>query len=542
MKSTLHCLSGGRRFPKFTSSFWILSLLAVSVIYPRLILLGSFPEMDEGLFVWLTQRCHEALAEHAPLPMAHGLPLQSLLLSWVYFLPGFPVIWLRLFDMLFACMAAWLLCRIYQHECGSYGWGLIFGLIFICPMNYEDVIDHGCKNSIPLGLFFLFTAIRLLQKKPDATSARWFWAGVCTGLAVFFREPFFVFAILGFFTVWIYGGFTAALRYGAGGLATIPGILALLALAQGGHTGLEEMIQSYGGRGLLYAQEAYRIKSNLIFALQKSRLYFEGPVCVTILAALAFIFFCLTRRGPKKNIKMRGAFWLCAMLFPLLEPLTKIGFVYHLAVCLPGLGGLCSFFFAESWGTIQKAQGLVPAIWRTGAKILALACAVCAISGLPPPAQGKMTIAMLRNFPEYGWPGEYVDKSNVLMAARIIRENLPPHGTLASSAFSFNLFEASGAKGLKKGYFDPADQYTLNDLSRAWFLLGKDRKRFLEALEKNLPDALVIGKARQIHEKDYADELVREIVKSGKYRLCGIVPWNGKRHQGWMKYLIFVRK
>lgn len=515
----------------FTNAFWTFAVLLAGVFYPRLMVLGDFPHMDEGLSVFLSELCAEAFSGSGHLPLMHGLPLEALLLCWTSFLPGFTVIWLRLCDLLFACLAGWLLCRIYQEECGTTAIGLLLGLLVLCPLNYPGVIDAGYKNAIPVAFCFLFGAFLLARNNPGPKSIRWFFCGLCLCLAVLLREPFVVFALLGCVAVMVCGGFPATLRYIAGGIAGLVPILLFLFWIQGPDA-LNEIYEAYIDRGLLYAQETGRIWHNFQSGIYKSLHNFTGPIAALLGVGALFVFRRIKFGFRIVSVK-RGLFWLAVFLLPLLEPMTKIGFLYHFSVCLPGLGGLAAWLVKEMSGWQHKKTG-------AGIVVLVSLCAYISLAGLPGPTRAPMTLQMLGRFPQQGWPDEWAEKSNPLMAAREIKKVLPPGGTLSTSAFSFFLYPAAGAMTPKTERHDAG--YGLGDLSRYYVKLGMNSDKLASELKANPPDVIAIGKAFDVHERDYAPSLEEAVEKSGLYQLAGVVKPDPARQYGWLGYQIYRKK
>lgn len=513
------------------NAFWTFAVLLAGVFYPRLVLLGDFPHMDEGLSVFLGGLCAEAFSGSGHLPLMHGLPLEALLLCWTSFLPGFTVIWLRLCDLLFACLAGWLLCRIYQEECGNEAMGLVLALLVLCPMNYPAVIDAGYKNAIPPAFCFLFGAFLLARDNPAPKSGRWFFCGLCVCLAVLFREPFVVFALLGCVAVMVCGGFPATLRYIAGGIAGLVPILLLLFWLQGPDA-LREIYEAYNGRGLLYAQETGRIWHNFHSGIYRSLHNFAGPIAALAGVGALFIFSRL-KFGGRPVAAKRALFWLAVFLLPMLEPMTKIGFLYHFSVCLPGLGGLAAWLVKAMSACQYKKT-------NAGIAVICCLCACVSVAGLPGPTNAPMTFQMLGRFPAPGWPDEWAEKSNPLMAAREIKKALPPGGTFSTSAFSFFIYPAVGAMPPKTERHDAG--YGLSDLSRYYVKLGMNSEKLASELRANPPDVIAIGKAFDVHERDYAASLREAVEKCGLYQPVAVVDPDPSRHYGWLGYQIYRKK
>lgn len=104
---------------RFYTVWQPLAVVLISTVYPRLLMLGFFPSMDDGVHGYRSQLIHQGIAAGQGLIDALGFSFYPLLLYWTFDLPGNPVLWLRLADMLLAAWAGWLLCRILQRESGS---------------------------------------------------------------------------------------------------------------------------------------------------------------------------------------------------------------------------------------------------------------------------------------------------------------------------------------------------------------------------------------------------------------------------------------
>ena len=509
-------------------------VILVSTVYPRLIVLGYFPNMDEGIYAYWSKLIHQSLAASHGLPDAGGFSLYPLLLSWIFSLPGMPLIWLRLADMLVAACVAWLFCRLMEEESGNHAVGLLVSLAFLCGMNRLDVIDAGFKNSIFAAYLPLFLALRLCQRPLRASSFRWYGVGALVALAVFLREPFSIFAALGLLAIWAGWGFNAAWRYAAGGGLTGLTVLGLTSSARGGMAGL---VKYYTDLSKVYTEQSWRIRNNFLSNGKHSLFSFVGSLGLTALSGCVFV---LERRLCRKAgqfvpVDKRALFWLAAALLPLLEPLFKIGFVYHFAVCLPGFAGLC----ALAWRRVECPP--LFRLKRMGAPLASLAC-LLALTGLPGPAKFGMTLNVLRQYPSIVWPEQYVLQSNTLLAAKALHGILPVGGTLSTSGHTFFLYEVLGVLPPTDGAFAPQDIFHLSDLSRAYLALGKDANRLAEALRANPPDALAVGFTYSDHEPAFVEGVVEAVRLSGLYELVTTIPVNKAKDYGWMGYYIYRKR
>ncbi len=524
---------------KFSSPIYIFAVLLVAVVYPRLVMLGDYPYMDVSFWAFLTELCHHSLTTGSPLPVFHGLPLESLLLAWVCELPGMPIFWLRLCDLLFACIYGYFFCRLLQIDAGNTVTGLILALIFLCPLNYGQVIDAGYKNQIPFALCFFLGALYFVRSRVSITALGWFLCGICAAMGTFLREPFVFFAFAGFFAIWIGWSWKEAFLFAFGGLCILCILLAVFFILQGGMAGIQDFLAAYELRGELYAQEQSRIAHQFFSGLYKSRITFTGPIILFLASCICVVHVKIRAKLP--ILTLQELFLLFIAFLPLLEPLTKIGFLYHFSVCLPGMAFLCASNIKTIYDKRQFLPGISkPAIRRICYSLVAV-CLFLSIIGLPSPFRFAMTVDMLKNFPPLGWSDKYAGQSNTLLAASEIRKVLPAGGTLSASGFTNFLNVASGAMSPVAGWFDPADIFKLGMLNRSWHAMGEDPARFCNAIRQNPPDVIAVGKAFDEHEKDYAEEIMQAVENTGLYHPAAFVPANKKLNYGWMQYYIYAR-
>lgn len=518
------CLKAGRAQSWARSPLALFLTLLLAVAWPRLALLGYYPAMDEGSYAFIAALCRQNLLTGEPLPSLYGIPLYPLLTAWVYDLPGMPMIWFRLCDLGGALACGWLLCRILQDESENSLVGLFLGFIFLACLNFQPVIDAGYKNSIPIALFFLLAAFRV-AKRP--ASRAWLAAGALTACAVLLREPLAPFAFLGFFGLCKAAGWRAAWRYASGGL--IIAILALIMLHLSQPQGLIAYLDGYRGRSAIYSGESARVWANFGKYALESLTLFAAPLILA--CAAAFVFY----RGRAHPPRLRGRmlFWLCAAALPLIEPLTKIGFVYHFSVCLPGLAGFC----ALAWRKFAALPAdLVPHLSRGAGAVIAAALICLCLPHFPGPEKMLVSWQSLKNFPTRNWPESMAAKSVPIATARAIMADKPK--TLATSGFSFFLYYITGLMPPASGAFDPRDQYHLADLSRTFALLGHDGGALARAIAQNPPEAIAVGIPFSTHESDYHAEILNAIHKTGLYRETARIKNRGANY-GWIGYAVF---
>lgn len=520
-------------------------VLLVSTLYPRLVLLGSLPAMDEGYYGWQAREMYEYLLQGRALP-ASALNLYPLLLCWVCALPGKTLLWLRAADLVVALASAGLFCKYILRKAGRTPLGLGIAFVFLCAMNMEAVINGGFKNSIAAAWMPIFAALLLCRKECPATSPRWFFMGVLLAVATLLREPFFLFALLGCAPVVFLGGARALLRYMAGGLCAASLITVPLCLA---HEHFGDVFRTYFQAADVYAIQAGQVFHNFTANGGRALSLFICPIFLTLAglvlswrgegSRLADACAAAARqtspaRGCQRTWLYENIFWLSAFLLPLLEPLLKIGFLYHFAVALPGLGIFCALRWSR-----------VPCGLFTGRKyllrLLLGAPAVASLFFLPSVARIGDSLENLAAMGEQAWPERQVGTSNTLLAARIIQQNEEKGGTLSSSGFTYFLYGASGFNPPLHGPFAAGDRHRLGDLSRSYRALGADPEKLAAALRLNPPDLLVIARATTNHEPDHHEELEKAVELTGLYRLLETVPPDAAKNYGWLEFKIFKK-
>lgn len=512
--------------------FGLAFILLVSVLYPYLAVLGGYPMMDEGFYVFMGYSYHKALIAGAPLPQIQGLAFYPLIFSWIYYLPGSPLIWFRLVDMFMALGAGCLLCRIIRLESGNSYFALLAGFVALCGMTESQVIDCGFKNSFFPAYICFFSAYLLIA---DKQKPAFYLAGILTAIGVFLRETFFPFSILGFASVWIAWGFKKSLVYALGGVSGI--ILILSGLYATNPDTLSYLTQGYMDRTLVYSSQADKILPYFFNHFHDSIEKFNG---IILLAAACIGLHLYIKNGINRY---KAIFWAMAGILPLWEPLVKIGFVYHFSVCIPGIICMGAVFIRGI--TIREITEKFKKISLRIFELISAYSLVVSILLLPSPATAMRNMQNLANFPRLEWTDEMRKTSVALEALKVIKQYLPSNGTLSTSAFNFFFYPASGHWPPDKGWFDPDDDYKLSDLSRIYAYMGRNSARLVEAIRKNPPDVIVIGVPVGAHENSYAPEMLDVVEKTGLYRQVGdIAADKGEilRNFGWIGYRIFARK
>lgn len=520
-------------------------VLLVSTLYPRFVLLGSLPAMDEGYYGWQAREMYEYLLHGRAFP-ASGLNLYPLLLCWLCALPGKTLIWLRAADLVVALASAWLFCTYILRKAGGIYIGLGIAFVFLCAMNMEAVINGGFKNSIAAAWIPIFVALLLYRKECPATSPRWFFMGCLLAVATLLREPFAVFALLGCAPVIFLGGARALIRYMAGGLCGASLIILPICLA---HEQFGDVFRAYFQAADVYTIQKGQVFHNFMANGGRALTLFICPIFLTAVgivlswrgrgAWLSETCASAARqsssaRGSRRTYLYENIFWLAVFLLPLLEPLLKIGFLYHFAVALPGLGIFC----ALRWSRIPCS------FFTERKRFLRLLVGVPALASLfflPSVARVGDSLENLAAMGGQAWPEGQVCTSNTLLAARLIQQHLEKGGTLASSGFTYFLYGASGFYPPFQGPFAASDRHRLSDLSRSYRALGNDPEKLAAALRLNPPDLLVIARSTTNHEPDNHEELEKAVELTGLYRLLETVPPDAEKNYGWLEFKIFKK-
>ena len=335
-----------------------------------------------------------------------------------------------------------------------------------------------------------------------------------TALGVLLREPFVVFAVAGGAAIWAGYGLRAFGRYVVGGFLGGILVLALIGFLRGG---VSELIHSYVQAGAVYGAETGRIWHNFTQYGIKALSAFWPLLLLTVAAAVLFW------RQSANGARGRAWFWLVMATLPLLEPLSKIGFVYHFAVVLPGCAGLC----ALGWSKIPPVS---LRLRRKSILALCLAWFVMFLA-LPGIGQARMTLDTLHAFPS-SWPEKYIPESNTLLAGEAIRAVLPPNGTLSVSGFMFFLYPVTGA-------LPPCP--AMSELSRPFIFSGYDLSHFENMLRETPPDVLVIAQTQVDHSAIFTKELQDAVKKSGLYARVAEIPVDKEKNYGWIGCSVYRR-
>jgi hypothetical protein len=450
------------------------ALVVLATLYPRLALLGGFPATDEGVYAFAAQLAHASLAAGKGLPDYGTLNLYPTLLSWVFSLDWNALLLLRTLDLIAALCAGWMLFRVAEEESASWTAAAVIAAVFSFAMNQHAIVQHGFKNSVFMAYVPLLIAVRLGLARTRSDDFRWHACGALVAIAVLLRETFAPFAALGLVAVIVGHGWKSAGRYAASGIAATLAVMLPIVLLRGGIKGL---LAAYGESADLYDSMAGERWD--YFTRAVSVTYREaGYILPFTLAAIA-AFLAAAARG-RITEPLRLAFWIAAAAIPLAEAMAKIGFPYHIAICFPGLCGLCALGWRSLGGlgpagrALLAATLLVPTLVMAWPQFgnLANAYRTRAVPG----------VAAIR---EPSWPSASISRSNYLLLADAIRRAAPgPNATLSSSIAMLAVFPLSGLV---------PSAYGLEDLSDLAYRTAMDAPALRTAVRACPPDVIMVS-------------------------------------------------
>ena len=507
------------RWSLFGESSVRLIIVLLGVGFPHLMVAGGLPSTDEGIYAYYAQIIHSSLTLGHGLPDTGPLVLYPILLSWVFELSANHIIVLRLIDMIVAIFAGWLLFRIVETESRSRVGASLISLIFLFTISQPIFIQSGFKNSIFAAYIPLFLAVRLAQRTSRVNDNTWYLIGALAAVSVLLRETFLPFIIVGAFSVFFTQGWKMFLRYSCGAAVTGFAIMLTILTARGG---IQTLIDSYREAGIFYAsvanQRAPLFIANGIYSV-KSSLVSLGVGAVSIITIIVISFL---RRSPE--VLGRFTFWIVVTLVPLLEPISKIGFPYHFAVCLPGLAGIS----ALAWRSAVMEN---PS--KIKFKIATAAIATCTILLFPNfillTNNWASSQANLASIASSKWPNEAINQSNYLLAAETIRRVSPPNGTLSISGFMFALYPLTGL-------LPPT--YEIAHLNSTFLKLGSNKDEFTAFLKSCAPDVLMTTTRNDLPGSEAITKIVEE---SGLYQAVEIIPIAPEKNYGTFGGIIFKK-
>ncbi|GHU08328.1 hypothetical protein FACS1894158_17520 [Betaproteobacteria bacterium] len=494
----------------------VLCVLLAGTALPRLVLSGDSPKVDEGQYAFAAQWIHHSLVNGRGLPDTGSLSLYPMLFSWVFYFDYNPIVALRLLDLCVALLASFLLYEILKKESGNRVVAVLITLIFTYTMNQYAFIEGGFKNSIMAAFVPLFLAIRIGQQIVQAdrseVSNSWWIVGALTALSVILREPFVSFAVLGLITVFVARGWKAALRFILGGSVTGTLVIGGILLARGGIT---ETLSAYRDAGIVFsAVPEGQITANFIRYGLNSIKESSVALILSVLASLVLIPILVIRRS--RRTASGFLFWLSFIGVALIEPATKIGYIYHFAMTLPGFAGICALALREvvrewpnfSWANKERRDAIALLGVMLSVLWFSLEFSPWVRSCWP------VTLETLDIAPDGAW-SEIFEESPFLIAAKKIKEVMPENGTLSVNR-NYHVFH------LLTGHLPPSNQ--LASLSSLVFRSDFSVSRIKEALMKCAPDVMLIQPQDDWQTGNSNSQLLAAIKEAGIYEIVSDIP------------------
>lgn len=402
-----------------------LSIITLSVGYPRLSVLGGLPGTDEGFYAFQSQLISKSLEVKNALPSDGPLMIYPTIVSWVFSHNWNHLIVLRLIDFILAIAASYLLLCLLLKESHDKVFTLSITALFMFTLNEPVFIQNGFRNSIFAAYIPLIIALKLILY-PYNWSINFFIAGVLTALAILTREPLILFGLI--FLTYISYKFKKKqiTQYLFGGLATTIIITGTIVAIRGDYVGL---LDSYKNSSAIFKavedQKLSLFRENGITFLR------EAPVIIGSFLAALFFFVTSIRRDNSLKGQSKKLLWLSITICPLIEPILKISSPYHFSFTILGLTGFVVSCWEESKLSQKKISGF----------ITAFLCSIVILSKSTALNHSfKHTIENLKALSNPHWPTQTINQSNYLIAAEIINKIKKPGDTLSVSGFMYTLY------------------------------------------------------------------------------------------------------
>ena len=123
------------------------AVVLAAVVAPRLWVLGDYPYIDEGYYIYYAELICQSVATTGSLPNVGTANLYSCLLAPFCAASGNLFVIMRLVDLAFAVLSGLLLVKLIVSESGESRLGYLIALICLLTLNCPLVINSGAKNS-----------------------------------------------------------------------------------------------------------------------------------------------------------------------------------------------------------------------------------------------------------------------------------------------------------------------------------------------------------------------------------------------------------
>jgi len=252
-------------------------------------------------------------------------------------------------------------------------------------------------------------------------------------------------------------------------------------------------------------------------------------ICIT--ASLSVIYLIKLYVADRNSVNLnRFYFWMLMALIPLIEPMSKVGFEYHFAQCLPGLVGLS----AMGWRSINRNESkqvkissllilwlmslivIVPTVNRT----------VIKSNFIFTPSVAIERITMLDSFRDK----QTIERSQYLIAAAKIYELSREDSTLAVSGFWQPVYPLTDL-------LPPT--YKLCSLRSLFISLSYSEDKMIKVLEEYRPTLILLSPSSLMNgDADF----VSMVEKTNLYNKVGHVPKNLAIDKGYLSGTIYRLK
>lgn len=495
-------------------NIWLCTLLILTTLIPRVLLIGGPPTTDEGIYAFNAMMVHAYAEGHSLIPDVGSLSLYSSLLSGVFASEINPFILLRLIDAIFASCTGLLLYLVIDQAAGDKKFAFFLTSISIITYNDPVFIQYGFKNSIHAALLPLLAAL-FIARKEIFSDFKWHYVGALTALAVLLREPFIIFAVLGAATLLIHSGRKAFIAYIVGGAVAGIFILTAIIFFRGGYSTL---LSSYIDMGRMYAAIAYQKQSLTQSSLGTFVSNSAGMIFLAIVSAIAILMSAMS----KLDLLKEAGFWILITAAPLLEPILKNGYPYHYGVCLIGLTGLIAY------GYRVHTRYLRGNTWIWGGAI-----SICFFLVLPKfikllDISKQYPVAQVLRSSSLSWPDKTISKSNYLLIAQVIKQrsvNALP--TLSINGSMLGLIPLSATL---------PSHYSLSHLSYALLADQHGGADLRAKIYQCPPQFIVLTNSSPFRDASKLNSIIKSI---HQYRQVAYITKSESRHYGHFDGLVY---
>ena len=450
------------------------------------------PETDGGINTFINQFIYFNISNGNKLNGLIPLHLYSHLTAWVYSLNINQYMLLKVIDGFVAVLASILFFKVILKESGSIFLTVALIIPLLIQMNQPEIIGYGFKNSIWISYVPLFSALLVWQNSSIKNNFSFYLIGALVALGVLFREPFFPIFIFTAVAILRGYGWRMLLQYLIGsGVLGVSIIMFILLIRSGDLIGI---INSYFVLGGGLSDYSTLI---LPFFLSWIKYAIKANWLLCIMSSISIFYIVKLYFTDTKLINAnRFYFWLGIALLPLLEPLLKLGFPYHIYNCIPGLAGLVAM--AWKYTNINKS--------KLSNKLSKLIITLMSLVVILPPIN-KIINAELNQYHTIYGPSaaiallnsdSYRSKSNIksnnyLIAAAKIYSLSREDSSLVVSGHMQALYPLTGL-------LPPT--YELNDLRTLYSSLNFNKDKLGKIIEKYRPTLIMTSNLTSKGEKD----------------------------------------